>query len=179
MANLKKPSMIFSPGGWHTGALFKPTTDILSFQGYKCTSLNLPSVGCELRDKSPPQDWNEDVEHIRNTILYELNDEGAAGGAGSHVVLVVHSSSGAVGSEACKGLDERTRRSEGKQTWVMGLVYLSALVLDVGGWIWEATGGKPFDERTIMQVGDHSSTSGYNEDVSEDGGFGFLSWMIL
>ena len=142
-----KPTLIFSPGAWHTGASFKPTTDALNKEGFNCIALDLPCIGSELKGLAPQQDWSEDVSHIRNAILDQLDGQGA------NVVLIVHSYSGTVGSEACKGLDEASRRKEGKETCVAALVYLSAIVLDVDGWIWEASGGKPVDERrTVMKV---------------------------
>ena len=68
--------MIFSPGAWHTGASFKPTTDALTKEGFKCIALDLPTIGSELKGLSPPQDWNPDVEHIHAAILHELDEEG-------------------------------------------------------------------------------------------------------
>jgi pimeloyl-ACP methyl ester carboxylesterase len=146
-AEISNPTLIFSPGAWHTGAAFKPTTDVLTKQGYKCIALDLPTIGSELRNESPPQSWDPDVSHIRSTILEELDEKNV------NVILVVHSYSGTVGSEACKGLDEKSRKAQGKRTWVKSLVYLSAIVMDVGAYIWEYSNGKPLDERrTIMKV---------------------------
>lgn len=71
--------------------------------------------------------------------------------SGSDVVLVAHSYAGTVGSEAVKGLS-RKDRGKGK-TAVVRLVYLSAIVLDMGHWIWGATRNKPIDPtRTVMKV---------------------------
>lgn len=62
----------------------------------------------------------------------------------------MHSYAGTVGSEAVKGLGKKNR---GEKSAVVRLVYLSAIVMDVGHWIWEATGDGPIDkERTLMKV---------------------------
>jgi len=72
---------------------------------------------------------------------------------GTDVILVVHWYGGTVGSEAMKGLGRKDREGAGMKTAVIRLVYLSALVLDVGDWIWRATGNKPIDPtRTILKV---------------------------
>ena len=144
--SLAKPSLLFVPGAWHDLSCFMPTTSILEKEGYTCDLIALPSIGSERRGDQPPQDWNADVEEIRQRVMKHLDN-------GTDVVLVLHSYGGTVGSEAMKGLGRKDRESAGMKTAVLRMVYLSALVLDVDDWIWRATGNKPIDPtRTILKV---------------------------
>jgi pimeloyl-ACP methyl ester carboxylesterase len=144
MEHTQKPILIFVPGGWHTPSTFEPTTSLLSEAGYHCISISLPTIGSELRNEPAPQNWNLDVAAIRNTLLEHIDQ-------GRDVVLIVHSYGGTVGSEACNNLGKTHRESQGLRGGVIKLVYLTAVVMDIGHYIWEATGGKPFDaQRTVM-----------------------------
>jgi pimeloyl-ACP methyl ester carboxylesterase len=142
MANTK-PTLVFVHGAWHDAKCFGSFLPLLTAHGYECKAVSLPSVGCELRGEEPIQNWDPDVEVIRLAILALLE-------AGKDVVLVVHSYGGTVGSEAVKGLEVSTPTRRGK---VVRLVYLAAMALQLGGWIWEATGGRPIEpDRTILKV---------------------------
>ncbi|KAI1373241.1 alpha/beta-hydrolase [Hypoxylon crocopeplum] len=139
----QKPVLVFSPGAWHTPEYFEPTTTLLCQEGYTCDLVWLPSVGAELRspdDMSIPQDFAPDVAAIRNTVLKHLD-------AGLDVVLVVHSYSGVVGSEAVAGLDTASRSAAGKPTSVTRLVYVAALVIEAGTQRLWTNGGPNFPDQ--------------------------------
>ncbi|KAF2183322.1 hypothetical protein K469DRAFT_785949, partial [Zopfia rhizophila CBS 207.26] len=140
-----KPVLIFVPGGWHTPGTFAPTTSLLSKAGYITIGVSLPTIGSELRNEPPRQGWNHDVAEIRRVLLEYIDQ-------GRYVALIVHSYGGTAGSEACRDLSKIRRESQGLKSSVIKLVYMSAILLDIGHYIWEAKGGKPFDaNRTIMK----------------------------
>ncbi|KAI0874492.1 Alpha/beta hydrolase fold-1 [Hypoxylon argillaceum] len=130
-----KPVIVLCPGAWCAPEYFQFTTDILTKAGYTCLAVALPSVGSELRPKDAPpitQGLQTDAKAVRDIVIPQLD-------AGHDVVVVCHSYGGVVTSEAVKGLD---RASRGPDTGaVIHLVYVAALVLDVGTQVWP--GGDP------------------------------------
>ncbi|KAI1202183.1 Alpha/beta hydrolase fold-1 [Nemania serpens] len=138
----KKPVLVFCPGAWCAPEYFRFTTDILTKAGYTCLTVSLPSVGSELRPKDAPhitQGLQIDANAVRDVVIPQLD-------AGHDVVLVCHSYGGVVTSEAVRGLD---RSSRGPNTGaVIRLVYVAAIILDVGGEVWP--GGNPPDDAYTM-----------------------------
>ncbi|KAI0401819.1 Alpha/beta hydrolase fold-1 [Xylaria palmicola] len=126
----EKPVLVFCPGAWCAPEYFRFTTDILTKAGYTCLTVSLPSVGSELRPKDAPpitQGLQSDADAVRDVVIPQLD-------AKHDVVLVCHSYGGVVTSEAVKGLD---RASRGPDTGaVIHLVYVAAILLDVGGQVW-------------------------------------------
>ncbi|KAI0897139.1 alpha/beta-hydrolase [Annulohypoxylon nitens] len=122
----KNPVLVFSPGAWHTPDFFEPTTSPLREAGYTYDLISLPSVGAELRSPPQiPQNFDPDVAAIRGTVTKHLD-------SGHDVILIVHSYSGVVGSEAVVGLDRASRSHLGKSTAVTHLIYVAALVIPAG-----------------------------------------------
>lgn len=134
-----KPILVFCPGAWCDTGYFKLTTAILEKAGYTCLTVSLPSVGSDLRPKDAPpivQGLQTDANAVRDVVIPQLD-------AGRDVVLVCHSYGGVVTSEAVKGLD---RASRGPGTGaVIHLVYVAAIILDVGNRVYP-TGGLPEGE---------------------------------
>lgn len=143
----EKPLLVFLPGGWHTPEAYGPTTSILEKAGYTTIGISLPTIGSELKNLTPQEDWKEDVDAIRAELLKHI-------GKGKDIVLIAHSYSGTVASEACNGLGKANRELLGLPGGVVKLVYLAALVLDIGHYIWEANGGKPVNEQKTIMKGD-------------------------
>ncbi|KAI1775716.1 alpha/beta-hydrolase [Hypoxylon cercidicola] len=142
----KTPALVFSPGAWHTPEYFEPTTSRLREAGFTCDVVSLPCVGAELTSPetaSIPQSFDADVLAIRAVVTRHLD-------AGRDVVLVVHSYSGVVGSEAVAGLDAGSRGED--RSAVTHLVYAAALVVDVGVRLWP-TDEPPFPDQVTV-VGD-------------------------
>ncbi|KAI1824468.1 alpha/beta-hydrolase [Xylaria intraflava] len=131
----KKPILVFCPGAWCAPEYFQLTTAILTKTGYTCLTVSLPSVGSELRPKDAPPialGLQADASAVRAVVIPHLD-------AGNDVVLVCHSYGGVVSSEAVRGLD---RASRGADTGaVIHLVYVAAILLDVGAQVWP--GGNP------------------------------------
>jgi pimeloyl-ACP methyl ester carboxylesterase len=142
MADL--PVIIFAPGGWHKASCFSRTQGLLEAAGYTVIGIDLPSIDSENTGLPPAQNWDEDVKTIRDAVLRQLDEEQR------NVILAVHSYSGTVGSEAVKDLDKKARQEAGKSTFVEHLVYLAALAMEEGRWIWEFTDGKP--DRVRIEV---------------------------
>ncbi|KAI0100380.1 alpha/beta-hydrolase [Nemania sp. FL0031] len=130
----QKPVLVFCPGAWCDPGYFKFTTDILTKAGYTCLTVSLPSVGSELKPKETPpitQGLQTDANAVRDVVIPQLD-------AGHDVVLVCHSYGGVVTSEAVRGLD---RASRGPDTGaVIHLVYVAAILLDVGNQVWPGDG---------------------------------------
>ncbi|KAI0134962.1 alpha/beta-hydrolase [Daldinia grandis] len=147
MAN-RNPALVFSPGAWHTPEYFQPTTSRLTEAGFPCDTVSLPSIGSELKSPgspSIPQSFDADVAAIRGTVLKHLD-------AGRDVVLIVHSYSGVVGSEAVAGLDAASRSRAGESTAVIHLIYVAALLVDVGAQLWPT--GSPAVPDQVRVEGD-------------------------
>ncbi|KAI1172534.1 Alpha/beta hydrolase fold-1 [Nemania sp. FL0916] len=138
----KKPVIVLCPGAWCDIGYFRLTTEILTKAGFTCLAVPLPSVGSELRPKdSPPitQGLQTDANAVRDVIIPQLD-------LGNDVVVVCHSYGGVVTSEAVKDLD---RASRGTDTGaVIHLVYVAAIILDVGNTVWPE--GKPPTDQFII-----------------------------
>ncbi|KAI1336623.1 Alpha/beta hydrolase fold-1 [Xylariaceae sp. FL0016] len=140
----RKPVLVFCPGAWCTPLYFEPTISILEAAGYTCVAVSLPSVGSESRSQdSPPVSTGlqADAGAVRRTLLEQLD-------AGHDVVLVAHSYGGIVSSEAVRGLDAASRGAGTPA--VRHLVYVAALLLDVGARVWR-DGEPPDDGSYIIQ----------------------------
>ncbi|KAI0432180.1 Alpha/beta hydrolase fold-1 [Xylaria sp. FL1042] len=138
----EKPVLVLCPGAWCDPQYFRLTTDILTKAGYTCLTVALPSVGSELRPKDAPpitHGLQTDAQAVRDVIIPQLD-------AGHNVVAVCHSYGGVVTGEAVKGLDAASR---GPGTGaVIRLVYVAAIILDVGGQVWP--GGIPPENEYIV-----------------------------
>ncbi|KAK5624436.1 hypothetical protein RRF57_000152 [Xylaria bambusicola] len=126
----KKPVLVFCPGAWCDPGYFRYTIDILTKAGFTCLAVSLPSVGSELRPKDAPpiiHGLQTDAQAVRDVIIPQLD-------AGHNVVAVCHSYGGVVTAEAVKGLDTASRGPNA--TAVIRMIYVAAIVLDVGGKVW-------------------------------------------
>jgi len=129
----RKPSIVFVAGAFSRFDAYTLTTNILEQEGYEVTPVTLPSVGA-----SPPHEtMTEEVSTIREATMKRLDE-------GKDVVLVMHSWAGVPGSEAMKGLSKAAREKDGLKGGVVRLVYLTAVVLEVGLHGQSFMGGEPF-----------------------------------
>lgn len=142
-----KPILIFVPGAWHTPEAYRPTTSILERAGYTTVKVPLPSIDSESKGLGPQQNWNDDVAAIRSELVKHIE-------AGQNVVLIVHSYSGTVGSEACRGLGKEYREAQDLPGGVVKLVYIAAFVLDTGHSVWEGSNGNPTNDDKLSIEGD-------------------------
>jgi len=129
----EKPSIVFVAGAFSKFDAYTLTSNILEQEGYEVIPVSLPSVGAD----PPHETITEEVSAIRDATMKPMSE-------GKDVVLVVHSWAGVPGSEAMKGLGKAAREREGLKGGVVRLVYLTAVVLDVGLHGQSVTGGEPF-----------------------------------
>ncbi|KAI1078216.1 alpha/beta-hydrolase [Whalleya microplaca] len=141
----QKPVLVFVPGAWFTPEYLQPVTTILEQAGYVTDCVTLPCVGPEQANATAPipQSFDPDVAAVRRVVLKHLD-------AGDDVVVVAHSYGGVVSSEAVVGLDRHTRSASGAKSAVVHLVYVAALVIDVGDRVWP-TGQPPVPEDYVVQ----------------------------
>ncbi|KAI0019497.1 Alpha/beta hydrolase fold-1 [Xylariomycetidae sp. FL0641] len=146
MANSGKPALVFVPGAWCDAGYFSRTTEILERAGLTCEAVSLPSVGSELHSDGPSASeatLYKDAEAVKKVVMKHLD-------VGKDVVVIAHSYGGVVASEAMKGLDRGSRG--GSQAAVVHMVYVAALVFDIGVMTWAPDDSK-FAESLIIQGG--------------------------
>ena len=116
------PTIVLVPGMWHTAGCFSALRSELSPE-YDTIARTLPCVG-------PPDPAKvgliDDIEFIRGELLKPCLEEE------KDVVLVMHSYGGIPGSVAVEGLGRADVESQGKRGGIVGLVYLSVIVIPVG-----------------------------------------------
>ncbi len=111
---MSKPTILLVGGAWHTAAYLKPLATALEAADYPTITLALPSVGA-----SPAKlDFGDDVALVRSTASELAAD-------GKHVVAVLHSFGGIVGTEALQGLGQASMKGTGA---VLGLVYIATML---------------------------------------------------
>ena len=111
---MSKPTILLVGGAWHTADYLKPLATALEAADYPTIALALPSVGA-----SPPKlDFGADVALIRSTASELAADE-------KHIVAVMHSFGGIVGTEGLQGLGQASMKGTGA---VLGLVYIAAML---------------------------------------------------
>lgn len=116
-----KTTFILIPGAWHAVSSLDPVATRLQAAGYKTKGVDLACFGAE----PPVKDFNTDVDLIRNAIQEEVD-------RGQNVVVFMHSYGGVVGTEACRGFDKKTRKSQGKEGGVSHLIFCAAFLLPQG-----------------------------------------------
>ncbi|CZR64208.1 uncharacterized protein PAC_14106 [Phialocephala subalpina] len=125
-----KPEFVIVPGAWHGPESFKPTSDLLSKEGYTSHGITLPSVGANPQVQS----FTPDAEATKAVLDKVLS-------SGKDVVLIYHSYGGVVGSEAlAEYVKEGPKPGWGK---VKRLVYVCAFALPEGSSLMAALQFKP------------------------------------
>jgi pimeloyl-ACP methyl ester carboxylesterase len=120
MSSSSSPTVVLVPGACHTAACYELLIPHLERAGFPVKALTLPSIN----HGSPTEaTCAEDANFIRNTVLLPLIEEG------KDILLVGHSYGGVPISAAAFGLSKRTRSKTGKTGGVIGLVYISALMV--------------------------------------------------
>ena len=111
---MSKPTILLVGGAWHTADYLKPLASALEAADYPTITLALPSVGA-----SPSKlDFGDDVALVRSTAS-------DLAGEGKHVVAVLHSFGGIVGTEALQGLGRASKEGTGA---LLGLVYIATML---------------------------------------------------
>ena len=111
---MSKPTILLVGGAWHTADYLKPLATALEAADYPTLTLALPSVGA-----SPAKlDFGDDVALVRSTSWELVAD-------GKHIVAVMHSFGGIVGTEALQGLGQTSMKGTGA---VLGLMYIATML---------------------------------------------------
>lgn len=133
MAETRKPTILLVAGAWLPPATYEPFLHLFKEAGFPTLSVSYPSF-----NPTDPQktDVAADSRSIRDNVLYPLVEED-----GKEVVIIMHSYGGMPGSVAAKGLGERQRRKDGKPGGVLGLIFISAFVIQEGASVADGQGG--------------------------------------
>lgn len=117
-------TFILVPGSFATPALSDKLEASLKIQGHEVKHVALLSANDGTR--MPPATTEEDTAHIRAAVLSTLDD------SHRNVVISLHSYSGVPGSSALDGLSKGHRLAAGKDTSVLGIVYIGSFLPTVG-----------------------------------------------
>ena len=128
-----RPSFLIVPGAWHPPEAYERLVKSLKIAGYSATVTSLPS--CDIQD---PQNatCSADAEAVRNEILRLIND------GEKDLVIVCHSYGGIPGGGAAYGLSKTARAKDKKEGGIVGLIYVSGLIISENTSFLEATGGQ-------------------------------------
>ncbi|KAK2758868.1 hypothetical protein FQN53_008178, partial [Emmonsiellopsis sp. PD_33] len=117
-----KPTLILVHGAYHSPATYDPILPLLHAAGYRTTTVTLPSIG-----SSPGHTDNlADVEAARKVISAVVVE------LGHEAVVVSHSYGGVIASEAVQGLSKKERAAEGGSGGVIHMIYVSAILPELG-----------------------------------------------
>ncbi|KAE8372931.1 Alpha/beta hydrolase fold-1 [Aspergillus bertholletiae] len=116
------PTVLIIPGFWEGPAVFNSVSTLLTASNFKTEIATLPSTGTTSPGNPSLQD---DVAAVR-THLEKLVQQG------DDVLLVVHSAGGFIGTDAMQGLDKKARQAEGLGGGVVGIVFVTAAVVEEG-----------------------------------------------
>ncbi|WP_405056496.1 alpha/beta hydrolase [Kribbella sp. NBC_01505] len=114
-----RPALLLVHGAWHGSWCWEPLRALLTDEGWRVETVDLPSVAPEGATR---YGLHDDAKAVREAIT-------AIGGP---VVVVAHSYGGEPATEGAAGLPE-----------VQGLVYVAAFLLDAGESLLAAIGGTP------------------------------------
>lgn len=113
-----KPIFVIPPGAGLQPGHYGLLMHLLMKAGYGAMSSMLPSCGA-----TGIMTVEEDAEYIRNRMIRPISD------IEEHdVIVLMHSYSGLPGSAAASGLSKEERLKSGKNTSVLGQIYLSSMI---------------------------------------------------
>ena len=144
--SFSKPTIVIVPGAWNSPIHYRPLVTELTALSYPTLCLALPST-----TSATPKEVTvtKDAAFIRENMLMPLLEQG------KDVVVLCHCYGGCPGGVAVKGLSKEERTSQGSRGGIIGLVYLSAFVMNQGDSLLSKAGGSfsPWiDEHKIRGV---------------------------
>lgn len=154
-------TVVLVHGAWHTPPNYQSYADALQAQGFKVHLPHLPTCSGAL---PPTASLADDVAHVREVVK-------SAVGAGEHVLMIMHSYGGAVGTGAVEGLSLAERSAAGLSGGVVHLLYLCAYILTPGSTIWGVVQEAGFDKLWDQYI----DTAEDGSTVLKDPGVGFFS----
>lgn len=110
------PTIVFVPGFWEGSAPFSHVASLLQAQGFPTEIATLPSTGT-VSPGNPSM--NDDILAIRSTVSKLVDN-------GRHVVLVLHSAGGFLGSNAIEGLSLKAQQEKQLPRGVSKIVFVAA-----------------------------------------------------
>ncbi|OKL62293.1 hypothetical protein UA08_02305 [Talaromyces atroroseus] len=116
------PTILLVPGLWEGPSVFDSLSSLLAADGFNTEAASLPSTGSTSPGNPTMKD---DIDAIRQHIVSLVS-------RGDDVLLVLHSASGFLGSEAMQGLDMKRRQERGESGGVVGIVFLTAGLIPEG-----------------------------------------------
>ena len=122
MPSSAKPVFVILPGAGQNPSHYAHLQHFLLSQGYGVLCGILPTLGT-----TSPVTIDDDAEFIRSRILLPVLD-----GEKHNLITISHSYSGIPASAAARGLGKSDRAAEGKETSVLGQIFIAA-VLQKGG----------------------------------------------
>lgn len=127
------PSIVIVPGAWHSPLHYQDLINQLQEAGYTTICNSLPSLNPSNPDEIGVSD---DAAFIKDKLLTPILS------AGKEVILVAHSYGGSPAGVAAKGLSISERKEKGEERGIVGLVYITALLVPEGVSLKSAVGGK-------------------------------------
>jgi alpha-beta hydrolase superfamily lysophospholipase len=123
LAPIKMATIVFVPGSFAPADIYTEFVEVLTKHGLETVVVNTPSVG--RREGKGPATMTDDVDEISNVVV-PLIDQG------KEVILVAHSYGGIPTTQSLEKLSQKARSAEGKSGGVKKVVYLTAVILQVG-----------------------------------------------
>jgi pimeloyl-ACP methyl ester carboxylesterase len=116
------PTILLVPGYWEGPSVYGEVDKLLQDAGYATETAPLISTG-----RTPPNSptMDDDTASIREHVSKLVE-------AGKDVILVVHSVSGLMGSNAIEGLEASKRKADGSTGGVTHIVFLAAGIAPEG-----------------------------------------------
>jgi len=122
----KDVAFLVVPGSFATPAGYDQLIESLHAKGHDAKSIALLTANDGSR--LPPATMEDDAEHIRAAVLAIIDDAAHP----KNVVITLHSYSGVPGTSALKGLGPADRKAQGKETAVVGILYMAAFLPALG-----------------------------------------------
>ncbi|KAI6749639.1 hypothetical protein HG530_015053 [Fusarium avenaceum] len=117
-------TVVVIPGSFAPPSMYDSLVESLSRNGIQSEVVGLPSVGRQ--QDMLPATMVDDVEEIVSVVEKMLEQD-------RETVILTHSYAGVPGTQSLEKLSCKTRQAEGKKGGVGKIIYMSAVVLPVGG----------------------------------------------
>lgn len=117
-------TVVVIPGSFAPPSMYDSLVESLSRSGIQSEVVDIPSVG-RRQDKAPAT-MIDDVKEIVSVVERLLEQD-------REVAILTHSYGGVPGTQSLEKLSCKARQAEGKKGGVGKIIYMSAVVLPVGG----------------------------------------------
>ena len=129
-----KPTILLIPGAWSHPSTYDVFISHLQHLSFPIAYVPYPSLN---PSHPAPTDAAHDVKTVlQKSLLPLIQNEG------KDVVIVMHSYGGVPGSSAARGLSKVQRSKKGENGGVVGLIYVSGIVLPSGASVADGVGGQ-------------------------------------